>query len=155
MLDIQREVAEMGRMTAAQLRAKYQDLFGEQPRSGHKEHLIRRIAWRIQALAEGDLSERARQRAAELANDADIRLSGPPPQGANVASTSGRDRRLPMAGTILARHYHEKTFEVQVLEKGFEYDGQYFKSLTAVTEQITGRHWNGFHFFGLRRRGAC
>jgi hypothetical protein len=37
--------------------------------------LVKRIAWRMQALAEGDLSERARRRAAELANDADLRLS--------------------------------------------------------------------------------
>jgi hypothetical protein len=152
-LDIQQEVATMRQMTGGQLRAKYQELLGEQPRSGHKQHLIRRIAWRIQALAEGDLSERARQRAAELADDAGIRLSRPQRQ-TRAASTPARDRRLPMAGTILARHYRGETLEVQVLEEGFEYDGQLFKSLTAVAEQITGRHWNGFHFFGLRKRGA-
>jgi hypothetical protein len=43
----------------------------------NKSWLIKRIAWRLQALAEGDLSERARQRAKELANDADLRLSPP------------------------------------------------------------------------------
>jgi hypothetical protein len=52
-------------------------VFGEATRAGNKSWLIKRIAWRLQALAEGDLSERARQRAKELANDADLRLSPP------------------------------------------------------------------------------
>ena len=50
-------------------------MFGEATNLRHKEWLIRRIAWRIPALAEGDPSQRARQRAAELANDADVRAA--------------------------------------------------------------------------------
>ena len=53
-------------------RHRYAAVMGEESRCRHKEHLIRKIAWRIQALAEGDLSERARRRAKELANDADV-----------------------------------------------------------------------------------
>ena len=45
-------------------------MFGEATTTGHKTWLVRRIAWRLQALAEGDLSERAKARAAELAGDA-------------------------------------------------------------------------------------
>jgi hypothetical protein len=47
-------------------------VFQEETRSRHREHLFRRIAWRLQALAEGDLSERARGRAREIARDADL-----------------------------------------------------------------------------------
>jgi hypothetical protein len=161
MLDIPQEVATMRRMTAAQLRAKYGDLFGEPPRCGHKEHLIRRIAWRMQAAAEGDLSERARRRAVQLADETDLRLTAPQrtrirdlqesPKTTGAGAPSARDRRLPMPGTILVRHYRQQTLEVHVLEEGFEYDGQRFKSLTAVAQRITGKHWNGYHFFGLRK----
>jgi hypothetical protein len=52
------------------------------------------------------------------------------------------------------RHYRKATLQVKVLEQGFEYDGQIYKSLTALTERITGRHWNGFHFFSLQKQGA-
>ena len=163
-LDIEREMAVMRGMEIKQLRAKYTELFGDPPRSRHKGHLVRRIAWRMQALVEGDLSERARQRAAELADDTCLRLSRPRKPRARVdnrsAGTAGagtaaaRDKRLPMPGTILVRHYRGQTLEVKVLEEAFDYNGQIFRSLTAVARQITGKHWNGFHFFGLGKGGT-
>jgi len=52
-------------------------VFGEATPCRHRQHLFRRIAWRLQALAEGDLSERARQRAGEIARDADLRMVAP------------------------------------------------------------------------------
>lgn len=61
-------------MTVGQLRQEHIEVFGEESRSNHKQLLFRRIAWRIQALAEGGLSERARRRAMEIANDADLRI---------------------------------------------------------------------------------
>ena len=60
---IQEQIEELGRMTVNQLRDKYREVLGEESRSNHKQYLFRRIAWRIQALAEGGLSERARRRA--------------------------------------------------------------------------------------------
>src|SRR5215472_17395531 len=71
------ELANLGSLTVNQLRARYAALFGETTRVGNKPWLVKRIAWRLQALAEGDLSQRARQRALELAHDADLRLSPP------------------------------------------------------------------------------
>ncbi len=59
-----------------------------------------------------------------------------------------------MPGTILVRQYAGQTLQVMVLEQGFEYDGQLYKSLTAVAKRITGKHWNGFHFFGLSKKGV-
>ena len=75
--NVHAQVAALRGMTPAQLRDKYLEVFGEETRSYHKEFLRKRIAWRIQALAEGDLSERARRRAEELANDADLRTRSP------------------------------------------------------------------------------
>ena len=67
MLNIAKEVSAMERMTVDELRRKYAEVFGERTNGRHKQWLVKRIAWRMQANAEGDLSERARQRALELA----------------------------------------------------------------------------------------
>ncbi len=77
-LNIAREVAAMQRTTVRELQRKYEEVFGEACRGSHKQSLIKRIAWRLQANEEGDLSERARRRAAELANDADLRMQARP-----------------------------------------------------------------------------
>lgn len=76
-VNIAKEVAALERMTVRELRLRYAEVFNEETKAGNKAWLIKRIAWRLQSLEEGDISERARQRAAELANDADVRLSPP------------------------------------------------------------------------------
>src|ERR1700736_516892 len=73
------EIAALARRTVPELRERYAALFGEGTTAKHKTWLVKRIAWRLQAVAEGELSERARQRALQLANDADLRLSPPKP----------------------------------------------------------------------------
>src|SRR5262245_16442553 len=76
-LNVGKEVTALQRMTVKELRAKYAEVFGEGTPAHNKAWLVKRIAWRIQALTEGDLSERARRRAAELACDADLRMNPP------------------------------------------------------------------------------
>src|SRR5580698_6484272 len=75
-----KEIDELSTMPVGQLRQKYLEVFGEESRSNHKQFLFRRIAWRIQAIAEGGLSERARRRALEIADDADLRVRAPKPK---------------------------------------------------------------------------
>lgn len=60
-----------------------------------------------------------------------------------------RDPRLPLAGTLLERKYRGVLLSVKVLETGFEYEGKYYKTLSAVASAITGHHQSGYHFFGL------
>lgn len=161
-LNIGREISAMQRMTVGQLRAKYADVFGEPTRSRHKEYLIKRIAWRMQANAEGDLSERARKRAMELANDAELRLTPPrepkpvrdAEQRTKTVATKVRPGTDLLPGTTLKREYKGRTVRVKVLADAFECDGERYKSLTAVAKAVTGKHWNGYHFFGLRRNGG-
>jgi len=152
---ITEEVERLSRMPVQQLRARYREVYGEDSRSGHKPHLIRRIAWRLQVLAQGDLTERAERRAREIANDADLKTQAPrawtSSAGASVAR-SRRDRRLPVAGTVLRRTYRARAVEVKVLAEGFEYEGQRYESLSAVARIITGTRWNGLLFFGLTQR---
>src|SRR5947209_20593167 len=88
--DLTHERAALERQTITDLRARYAELFGEPTRAGNKTWLIKRLAWRLQALAEGDLSVRARRQAAELAQDADLRLT-PPRPGTAAAQRSTAD----------------------------------------------------------------
>jgi len=160
--EARRAIDELEGMTAAALRERYAEVFGEPTRSGNRQWLVRRIAWRLQAQAEGALSERARRRAAELARDADIRLRPPewvgapaPPGDLRTASgrlCAKRDDRLPAPGTVLTRRYKGREHRVTVLSGGFEHEGRAFRSLSAVAHAITGSHWNGMLFFGLTKK---
>ena len=156
-IDVEREVAALRAMTVGQLCEKYAELFGELARTRHKPYLIRRIAWRLQAIAEGDLTERARRRAEELADDAEVRVTPPrgfdprlrPGAASATQSIVSTDPRLPAPGTAIVRHYKGQTLRVLVLPDGLEFDGNRYKSLTAVAKAITGSHCNGYRFFNL------
>ncbi|MCP4593915.1 MAG: DUF2924 domain-containing protein [bacterium] len=160
-LNVGKEIAALRRMAIRELRAKHVEVFGEETRSHHKEYLVKRIAWRIQAQAEGGLSERARRRALELANDADLRTHAPRthPDRAGGGPTKAaviqieHDPRLPMPGAIITRVYKGETVGVQVLPNGFEYEGEIYRSLSAVAKAVTGVHWSGYHFFRLGKNG--
>jgi hypothetical protein len=153
-VNIVNEVATLERLSVGQLRQRFAELFGEATQASNRNWLVKRIAWRMQALAEGDLSERARRRAAELARDADLRLNPPPskatattPPPEPVHIPAPVDRRLPPPGTILTRPYKGQLVQVQVLTEGFAYAGRVYPSLSAVAKAVTGSHCNGFHFF--------
>ena len=155
-VNVGREVAAMQNMTMGQLREKYEDVFGEKTYSRHKQFLVRRIAWRMQANVEGDLSERARRRAMEIANDADIRMMPPrerkprvvaPQPERIVVNVDSKPTRSLSVGQSLQRVYKGQNIVVVVRGDGFEWQGQKYKSLTAVAKAVTGKHWNGFNFF--------
>ena len=148
---MQRKSDALGDMTAAELREMYREVFGEETRLRHKGFLRKRILWRLRANAEGGLSERARRRATELVDESDLRLLAPVARSIQARRAPSRDCRLPMPGTVLTREYRGRTVTVTVLDDGFEYDSQTYRSLTAVAKAITGAHWGGFHFFGLNR----
>ncbi len=157
-LNLAKELAALERMTVGQLQQRYAEVFGEPVRSRHKHYLIRRIAWRLQADAEGGLSERALRRAEELANVADVRVT--PPKGGvwgspavlatrPQATARSSDPRLPPVGAAITRDYKGRTITATILADGFEYEGERYRSLTAVAKAITGSHINGFRFLGL------
>jgi hypothetical protein len=153
-LNIANEVAALERLSVGQLRQRFAELFGETTKASNRTWLVKRIAWRMQALAEGDLSERARRRAEELARDADLRLNPPQnkatttaPPAETISVPAPIDQRLPPPGTILTRPYKGQLVQVQVLTEGFAYGGRVYPSLSAVAKAITGSHCNGYHFF--------
>lgn len=164
--NIAREVRALKRMTTPELKQRYAEVFGEETRSTHKTYLWKRIAWRMQALAEGDISEAARQHARELACDADLRTTAPkdfweePDKTAEPTRTvTGRidikpDQRLPILTTELTRLYKGRMIIVSVADEGFYYENQHYRSLSAIAKKVTGTNWNGYDFFRLKKTGG-
>jgi hypothetical protein len=153
-------IDELPQLKVAALQKRYLELFGEESKSSNKQFLLRRICWRLQADAEGDLSQRARRRAVEIADDRDLRLRAPKefvtrPDSAfqSVDRTQPpKDGRLPGAGTVLTRRVGDRQIVVRVLKEGFEYESRRYRSLSAIAREVTGTRWNGLLFFGLAER---
>ncbi len=155
--ELNQHIDQLRHMTTSQLQLQYRELFGQASHSNHKNYLFRRVAWRLQALAEGGLSERARQYACEIATDADLRLCAPKRPGTQPAvrvakASRQRDPRVPAPGTQLIKRYKKDTIAVTVLEDGYQYGERVYKSLSAIARQVTGTQWNGYLFFALGLR---
>lgn len=146
-------------MALPELQKKYSEVFnGKKATSNNKTYLWQRIAYRIQELECGGLSQEAQDKLKELIDDYDpinnktLRPERDVGQNAGIPRerlNALRDRRLPIPGTILAKEYKGKNIQVKALEKGFEYNGKFYKTLTAIAKDVTGSHWNGYLFFNL------
>lgn len=162
-LNVTKEVATLRKMTIGELRERFAEITGETTQAANRKWLVRRIMWRMQSFEEGGLSDRAIARARELADGADLRVTAPRQRSlpadadkrTNVvpcAHTTPPGRPLP--GTLITRVYKGQELRVRVLANGFEYDGEFYKSLSAVAKKITGSHWSGNKFFNLNCKEA-
>jgi Protein of unknown function (DUF2924) len=151
---VRMHIESLRKLKTGELRTRYRDVFGEPAASFNRAYLFRRLAWRLQAEAEGDLSERARRRASELAKDSDLRGRAPQSFWREMERNREppyRDPRLPPAGTVLERSYKGQPIRVCVNADGFAYQGRTYASLSAIAHHVTGTRWNGFHFFDLKQ----
>src|ERR1700682_3182089 len=138
--------AALQKMTVNELADKFLQLYGQPTRSRNKPYLQKRLAWRVQELAEGGLSQGALAKIAELGDEFPEKWRR---RLAAKAPVPERDSRLPTAGTALTRVYQGRQHRVTVRGDGFVYGGKEFKSLSAIARLITRTSWNGFIFFGL------
>jgi hypothetical protein len=155
------QVRALVNLRTAELKDRYVELYGEEPSTNNRENLLKRVAWRTQANAEGGLTERARLRADALANDSDLRVRAPsprpepaplPPEVAALGPFKQPPKfARPSPGTILTRDYKGTRIAVLVRVDGFEWDGRVYRTLSAVANAVTGNHWNGNRFFGIDR----
>lgn len=156
---LRREIGRLATMKISELKACYRDLFGEESPSGNRQHIYRRVAWRLQAKANGGLSGQAQDRARLLADDAALRLRAPRQFWQELSSAPepafGRDPRLPPVDTTVTRIYRGTPITVRILKEGFEYNGKQYTSLSAVAHRATGTRWNGFAFFRLAGSSAA
>ena len=173
------ELAAIEEMTVSELHEKWFDVFGEASRSRNRRYLIKRLAYRLQEIAEGGLDAESLARIEELAATTPVRQRRAPrrkkvtvtaraeTQPAETTADAGeetlakkpakpRDPRLPPAGTVLTRAFSGIDHAVTVRDDGFEYAGDNYRSLSGVARAITGTSWNGWTFFnlGAKKKGG-
>ena len=130
------------------LRAEWQRQYRAAPPSRLSADLLQRgITYKIQERALGSL----RPAALRKLNAAIKALD----EGAAPANTSRAASTRIKPGSALIRTWRGVTHRVHVLEEGFEYQGEIFASLSTIASQITGAHWSGPRFFGLKRRKSA
>lgn len=144
-LDVAAEIAQLGLLTLFELRAEWRRLHRLQPPMRlSRDLLIRGITYKLQERALGGLSRSLMRK---------LEPSGAPPQ-----EDQTRTRSPPItlkAGTRLVREWHGKTHTVLVHADGVEWKGRLYPSLSIVAREITGAHWSGPRFFGLRPRSTA
>jgi len=138
------QLAALKSVPVADLKRKWRDLFDREPPPYNRRFLESRLAYRIQELVYGGLSEETLERLDAIADE----LEGKAIKRRREASV-GR----PIAGTRLIREWQGKEHCVTVRRDDFEYQGRPYKSLSAVARHITGTNWNGLVFFGLKNQG--
>jgi Protein of unknown function (DUF2924) len=124
----------------AELKQKWREVFDREPPPYNRRFLENRLAYRIQELCYGGLSEETLERLDALADD----LEGKTPRRRSSLETR------PIAGTRLIREWKGIEHSVTVRQEDFEYQGRPYKSLSAIARQIAGTRWNGLVFFGLK-----
>lgn len=150
--DIAGKIEALKKTGTAHLSSHYRELFDDKTPPGNRTFLIRQLAYRVQEQSLGELSPSTKDRIREL-------ISAYDPVNRTVIRSStgitkaGRDIRLPTPGSFITKVYKSKRLDVKVLEKGFEYQGAVYGNLSAVAKAITGAHWNGFIFFGVKNNG--
>ncbi len=158
-IQIHRE--RLAKLSIGELRLEYEKVFGELTTSRHREYLIKRILWQMQANLYGGLSEEALKRAKKLADPTQLRLTAPKakPISENAQTLT---RTLPTAitakqselvpGTQLERIYKGQKIVATIMENGVRWNGELYRSLSGVAKAVTGTHWNGKIFFGLSKK---
>ncbi len=154
-ISIPARIAQLQEMSVGELREEWRKLYGEETRSRHRVWLWKRLAWRIQELEDGGLSERTKERLEELMPTAELALRTPRDFMKGVEAGPSRvvrDKRIPPPGTVLLRNYKGQRVAVTVLDNGFAWEGREYRSLSAIAKEVTGPHWNGLRFFALDRK---
>ena len=135
------QLAALPTLSAQELRLKWRDLHcGEPMAPASRDLMIREIAYQLQERAPGGLALTVKRRLRALAQEMEVkgtRALVPAP--------------LLKPGTRLLRQWGGKTHTVLVLDDGFEHEGERYQSLTELARRITGAHWSGPRFFGLRQ----
>lgn len=139
--DVIGKVAALPSLETDELKKLWQELFNEPAPRKKRDYLIPRLAWRIQELAYGGLSDNAQDQINRLMRSKE-----------QLKPSSNRVKR-PAVGTKLIREYQGIEHQVTVTRNGFEYQGRTFRSLSQVARVITGTRWSGPLFFGLTRSG--
>lgn len=138
--DLTRQLAALQQFSLADLRAEWRRLFRTQPPNLSRDLVVRAIAYRLQELAHGGLARATARKLTSLAAALEA--------GGEISLDPGPQIK---PGARLVREWRGRTHTVTVTEEGFQYDGRHYPSLTKIARAITGDHWSGPRFFGLKK----
>jgi hypothetical protein len=144
---ILKQIARLQKLPIDALRERWRDLLGNEPPAYCRALLVRRLGYRLQELALGGLDQQDRERIRNAVTDGKFAEAEP------FKKDRPKQKEMPVIGTRLVREWNGGRYEVTIVRDGFEFQGRTYRSLTAITKAITGTHWNGPAFFGLRRNG--
>lgn len=128
-------------MSPAQLRSMWRDTFKDPAPDIGPDLLRRGIANRLQERVHGSLTGATKRDIERLRK----RVERTGKAGAKHAISL-------KTGTRLVRSWNSKSYHVLVCDDGFEFEGRHYASLSHIAREITGAHWSGPRFFGLRKR---
>jgi hypothetical protein len=148
-MQVLKQIHALYQMDRQQLRQRWGELMGKQAPNCNQEYLIKRLAYRLQELAYGGITDTAQIMMGSLLQQEGYSDQALPPRRKQTKPTS-----RPLVGTRLLREWNGKCYEVTVTEQGYEYRGRCYQSLSAIAKLITGTQWNGPAFFGLRKQGG-
>lgn len=147
------QITALKNASIEELQHKYKELFStKETTCNNKVYLFKRIAYKLQEIESGGLSENVQNKIDDLIKEYDPinnkvlrKMSGVE----NFRVGIQRDKRLPIPGAMITKIYKGAVIKIKVLEKGFEYGDKKYKTLSQIANAITGNHWNGYLFFNL------
>ncbi len=141
-------IAGLADLEPDQLRLQWRNHLGGAPPAHLPRWLLTRLlAYRLQAIAKGDL-DKATLKAIRRRDSTEGDHAGSLPfTPRNPAMRDGVDLK---AGALLVREWNGKLERVMILESGFTWNGKPYGSLSQIAKAMTGTCWNGHRFFGLR-----
>jgi Protein of unknown function (DUF2924) len=131
-------------LDGAGLREEWRRFCRSEPPRISRDLLMRAVAYRLQELEFGGLPKWARQSLADATTNSE-------PSDRNEGISKPAEPRL-RPGARLVREWRGRTHTVMALKDGFEFEGRLYRSLTQTAREITGAHWSGPRFFGLKGR---
>ena len=114
--------------------------------------LVYAIAYAVQIECHGGLSRRSEKELLRLSRPTGPRHSSQSSESNPISAhrnSSARPRAAPRQGTRFVREWNGKSHVVEVVGKGFVWQGKTYRSLSAIATTITGNRWSGPRFFGL------
>jgi hypothetical protein len=133
-------LAALGQLTQSDLRAEWRRLYrAHPPKKISRDLLELAVAWKLQEKMLGRLGSSFRRRLGTLAWEMETRGDLEKARAVKLKS-----------GARLIREWQGETHDVLVLDGGFRWRGRHWSSLSAIAREITGTHWSGPRFFGLR-----
>ena len=139
-LSVIKQVMALESMKTSELESIWGKFFDHKPEIASRQHMMAKLAYRIQELAYGSLDSETEGKIKAFARKIQHPLD-----------RKGKAKKFsPKIGTKITKNYHGKLHEVLVVKDGFAYNDEIFKSLSAIANKITGTKWNGLKFFGVK-----